>query len=39
LGKTVELSSGIAGTDRVIENPPDGVADGQAVHVAKASSK
>ena len=39
LGKTVELSAGIAGTDRVIENPPDGVADGQAVHVAKAANK
>jgi len=39
LGKTVELSSGIAGTDRVIENPPDGVADGQVMHVAKAGTK
>jgi RND family efflux transporter MFP subunit len=39
LGKTVELSSGIAGTDRVIENPPDGIADGQALHVAKAAEK
>ncbi|HSI21630.1 MAG TPA: efflux RND transporter periplasmic adaptor subunit [Methylophilaceae bacterium] len=39
LGKTVELSSGIAGTDRVIENPPDGIADGQALHVAKATEK
>lgn len=38
LGKTVELSSGIAGTDRVIENPPDGIADGQALHVAKAAN-
>jgi RND family efflux transporter MFP subunit len=39
LGKTVELSSGIAGTDRVIENPPDGISDGQALHVAKAAEK
>jgi RND family efflux transporter MFP subunit len=39
LGKTVELSSGIAGTDRVIENPPDGIADGQSMHVAKAAEK
>lgn len=39
LGKTVELSAGIAGTDRVIENPPDGVADGQVMHVAKAAQK
>lgn len=39
LGKTVELSSGIAGTDRVIENPPDGIADGQTLHVAKAAEK
>jgi multidrug efflux pump subunit AcrA (membrane-fusion protein) len=35
LGKTVELSSGIAATDRVIENPPDGIVDGQVVHVAE----
>ena len=38
LGKTVELSSGITGTDRIIENPPDGVADGQVMHVAKAAA-
>ena len=39
LGKTVELSSGITASDRVIENPPDGIADGQVVHVAEAGRK
>lgn len=39
LGKTVELSSGITPSDRVIENPPDGIADGQVVHVAESDRK
>jgi membrane fusion protein, multidrug efflux system len=39
LGATVELSSGIRPTDRVIENPPDGVAKGDVVRVAAPASK
>jgi RND family efflux transporter MFP subunit len=34
LGKTVEVSAGLAPEDRVIDNPPDGIAEGQAVRVA-----
>lgn len=38
LGQVVELSNGIEPEDRVIENPPDGVATGDAVRlVAKAN--
>jgi hypothetical protein len=33
LGPTVELSSGLSPDDRVVENPPDGVNTGDAVHV------
>lgn len=39
MGKTVEISAGLEPTDRVIENPPDGIADGQAVRVAVAAAK
>lgn len=34
LGKTLEIQSGLDANDRVIENPPDGVLDGDAVKVA-----
>jgi RND family efflux transporter MFP subunit len=37
LGAVVELSSGLAPNDRVIENPPDGVSTGAVVHVAAAA--
>ena len=33
LGTAVELSSGLAPEDRVIENPPDGVSNGDAVRI------
>jgi RND family efflux transporter MFP subunit len=33
LGPVVEIASGLAPTDRVIENPPDGVGDGANVHL------
>lgn len=33
MGKTVQLSSGIAQGDRLIESPPDGLADGDTVRV------
>ncbi|NJD30762.1 MAG: efflux RND transporter periplasmic adaptor subunit [Gammaproteobacteria bacterium] len=39
LGATVELSAGLAATDKVIENPPDGVADGDEVRVATPAAK
>jgi RND family efflux transporter MFP subunit len=39
LGKVIELGSGIAASDRVIESPPDGIADGDAVRVAKTDAK
>ncbi|MBS0515528.1 MAG: efflux RND transporter periplasmic adaptor subunit [Proteobacteria bacterium] len=34
LGKVVEIGSGLAATDRVIENPPDGVVTGSEVRIA-----
>ncbi|WP_266183300.1 efflux RND transporter periplasmic adaptor subunit [Dyella humicola] len=34
-GKTVELGSGLGPTDRVIDNPPDGLAVGDPVRIAK----
>lgn len=39
LGKVVELSSGIALTDRVIESAPDGITDGDSVNVIEANQK
>lgn len=39
LGKVIELGSGIEASDRVIESPPDGVADGDLVRVADATKK
>jgi multidrug efflux pump subunit AcrA (membrane-fusion protein) len=33
LGTMVEVASGLATDDRVIENPPDGIENGAAVHV------
>jgi len=39
LGKVIELGSGITAKDRVIESPPDGIADGDVVRVAKNDAK
>jgi RND family efflux transporter MFP subunit len=39
LGKVIELGSGIGPNDRVIETPPDGIADGDVVRIAKADEK
>jgi membrane fusion protein (multidrug efflux system) len=36
LGKDIELASGITADDRIITAPPDGLADGDQVHVAGA---
>ncbi|MEO6688271.1 MAG: efflux RND transporter periplasmic adaptor subunit [Dokdonella sp.] len=37
LGKIIELGSGLAPGDRVIDSPPDGIADGDVVRVADAT--
>jgi multidrug efflux pump subunit AcrA (membrane-fusion protein) len=37
LGAVVELGSGVASNDRVIENPPDGIGNGAAVRLADAN--
>lgn len=39
LGKVIELGSGLAADDRVIESPPDGVADGDVVRIAEPAKK
>ncbi|MDR2838328.1 MAG: efflux RND transporter periplasmic adaptor subunit [Azonexus sp.] len=39
LGRTVEIGSGLTPADQVIENPPDGVVDGQMVRVAENEKK
>ena len=36
-GAVVELASGVAPNDRVIENPPDGIGNGAQVHIGGAS--
>jgi RND family efflux transporter MFP subunit len=38
LGAVVELASGLAPNDRVIENPPEGISDGATVRLAGAPS-
>jgi len=38
LGAVVELASGLAPNDRVIENPPDGIGNGAEVRLAAAPS-
>jgi multidrug efflux pump subunit AcrA (membrane-fusion protein) len=37
LGTVVELASGLAANDRVIQNPPDGIGNGAVVHPALAA--
>jgi len=39
LGKVIELGSGIDANDRVIESPPDGIANGAEVRVAGTTAK
>jgi RND family efflux transporter MFP subunit len=38
LGAVVELASGLSPNDRVIQNPPDGIANGAQVHLAGEAS-
>ena len=39
LGNEVEIGSGIVADDRVVINPPDGIATGDKVRIAGASAK
>ncbi|QCP52959.1 efflux RND transporter periplasmic adaptor subunit [Trinickia violacea] len=39
LGSAVEIGSGLTASDRVIDTPPDGLAEGDPVRVASAGSK
>lgn len=39
LGSVIEIASGLAADDRVIDSPPDGVANGDAVRVTAAKAK
>jgi RND family efflux transporter MFP subunit len=39
LGRSIELASGLAPNDRVVVTPPDGIADGDPVHIAGAAAK
>jgi hypothetical protein len=39
LGNVVELASGVGPKDAIIDSPPDGIADGDAVRVASAERK
>jgi multidrug efflux pump subunit AcrA (membrane-fusion protein) len=38
LGAVVEIASGLAENDRVIQNPPDGIANADVVHVVAAAA-
>jgi len=38
LGKVVEIATGLDAQDRVIETPPDGIAQGDVVRIAGAAS-
>jgi hypothetical protein len=37
-GTTVDIASGLSANDRVIDNPPDSLEDGEAVRVAPPSA-
>lgn len=39
LGSAVELASGVTRADRIIDSPPDGIAEGDLVRVASAGAK
>jgi hypothetical protein len=39
LGKLVELSAGLKPDDRIIENPPDGISNGDRVRVSSISPR
>jgi len=37
LGQTVEVASGLSATDRVVDNPPDSVSDGELVRIQQGN--
>jgi hypothetical protein len=37
LGTTIEVSSGLAASDRIVDNPPDSLGSGDLVRIAGAS--
>ncbi|HEV7490388.1 MAG TPA: efflux RND transporter periplasmic adaptor subunit [Rhodanobacteraceae bacterium] len=39
LGSTIEIGSGLAADDRIIQSPPDGIADGDLARVAEPQKK
>jgi multidrug efflux pump subunit AcrA (membrane-fusion protein) len=39
LGSTIEIGSGLAADDRVIQSPPDGIADGDVARVSEPPKK
>jgi len=39
LGDSVEIGSGLAATDRIIDTPPDGLSDGDSVQVVTVADK
>ncbi len=39
LGKSIDIGSGLEAGDRVIESPPDGINEGDLVHVAEPKAK
>jgi RND family efflux transporter MFP subunit len=39
LGKTIVVHSGLLDTDRVVENPPDGIKNGDRVNIAESINK
>jgi RND family efflux transporter MFP subunit len=39
LGQIVEIATGLSATDRIIESPPDGLADGDPVRVVNTAKK
>ena len=39
LGRVVELTDGVRESDRVINSPPDGIADGDVVRIAAAAQE
>jgi len=38
-GKTVEIGSGLAADDRVIDSPPDGLVNGDQVKISEPQAK
>jgi hypothetical protein len=39
LGTKVEIGTGLSSTDHIIDNPPDSIASGDLVHIAKPDTE